>query len=168
MECGQLHTQRTAESQPSLVGMGASWQPHPSGAWLVGILALVTPFRTWQGPFNICTEKLKAKPSQKSMFLGNRGQGLKMTPVDLRNKSIKNLWVYKKTLMLDRKPVNHIELDTTNKTKLSGFPTRGIGEREDKRLTSLHQAGFCGFVLGPNSFPLSAGEKGKSEVHRMK
>lgn len=35
-------------------------------------------------------------------------------------------------------------------------------------LTSLHQAGFCGFVLGQNSFPLSAGEKGKSEVHRMK
>lgn len=83
--------------------------------------------------------------------------------------------------MLDRKPVIHIELDTTakddffpgkvlnaNKTKLLGFPTGGIGEKEDKRLTSLHQAGFCGFVLGLNSFPLSAGEKGKSEVHRMK
>lgn len=83
--------------KPSLVGMGASWQPYPSGAWLVGILALVTPFRTWQGPFNICTEELKAKTSQKSTFLGDGGQGLKMTPVGLRNKSIKKLWVYKKS-----------------------------------------------------------------------
>lgn len=35
-------------------------------------------------------------------------------------------------------------------------------------LTSLLQAGFCGFVLGQNLLPLSPGEKGRSEVHRMK
>lgn len=84
--------------------------------------------------------------------------------------------------MLDGKPVIHTELDTTgkyglfsprealntNKTTLRVSHRRGIGEKGDKRLTSLHQAGFCGFVLGQNSFPLSAGEKGKSEVRRMK
>lgn len=35
-------------------------------------------------------------------------------------------------------------------------------------LTSLLQAGFCGFVLGQNLLPLSPGEKGRSEVRRMK
>ena len=82
---------------------GASWREHPSGAWLVGILAMVTPLKTWQGPFNIRAEGLEAETSQKSTFLREWGQRLEMTPVDLGNKSVKKLGVYQ-VLRLEVKP----------------------------------------------------------------
>ena len=64
---------------------------------------MVTPLKTWQGPFNIRAEGLEAETSQKSTFLREWGQRLEMTPVDLGNKSVKKLGVYQ-VLRLEVKP----------------------------------------------------------------
>lgn len=158
--------------------MWASWQKQPSGAWLVGILAMVTPFKTWQGPFNIRAEGLEAKTSQKSVFLSEWGQRLKMTPVDLGNKSIKKLGVdqiprqevkplhwdgvrhnRERRYFQERPGFSQVQEGEKNKkaktkarTHFSGFPAAGTGEK-GKMLISLLQAWAMERVWGFCSEP---------------
>lgn len=153
---------------------------------------MVTPFKTWQGPFNIRAEGLEAKTSQKSMFLSEWGQRLKTTPADLGNENIKKLGVYQ-IPMLEVEPLNsdwvrhnrerrYIQerpgfsqvrrKKKQNKTHFSGFPTGGIGKK-GKTLTFLLWKldlwnRFCGFVRSHNEFPHSAAARGLRELHGKK
>lgn len=138
---------------------------------------MVTPFKTWQGPFNICAEVLEAKTSQKSTLLSKGGQGLRTTPVDLRNKRIERLEVYQ-TPMLDVKPLNsdwvrhnrerhyfqgrpgfsQVQRKKQNKQNSQGFLQEGQAAKVRCWFPWFELdlwKGFCGFVLSYNSLPHS-------------
>lgn len=63
--------------------MCANWLRHPAGAQPVGILAMVTPLKTWQGPLNISSETTRGKTSQKSLFVSEQGQTIQSDPSGL-------------------------------------------------------------------------------------
>lgn len=156
---------------------------------------MVTPLKTWQGPFNIRAEGLEAETSQKPTFLREWGQRLEMTPVDLGNKSVKKLGVYQ-VLRLEVKPC-HWDWVRHNRERRYFQERPGFsqvqGKKQNTFLRVSHNGdrqkigkkkkearcwfpffkpdpwkGLCGFVMGYDQSPHSAAARGWREVHRKK